>query len=261
MITVIKKFTPAKKFYKTSLAIFVCVCLCGLFVFAKNEYTKSDFGETFGRKAANARKVLYSLSDDFGLCSKLCNKSSRFMQALVFPEVMRFSSLKDDIETESLRTLYVQLGEEYANFSIGLFQMKPSFAQQVEQKAILLLGDSINHELQLCITAANASAEREERINRLQDKDWQLIYLTAFICICDKIYSYKDFMNEADQLQWYATVYNAGFNKTDAYISKKVVQENFYLNQGMPDKKFKYAAIAGWFYSQLTLTDSPIVNW
>lgn len=226
------------------------ITICALFVFAKKQYAVADFGNAFGRKAMVARQKLESLNEGFDLCSKLCNKKKQFMQSVVFPEVMRYSSLKDDIETESLHALYVQFGEDYANFSIGLFQMKPSFAQQVEQKATLLLSDSFNHELQLSIKAADAAAEREERVNRLRDNDWQLIYLTAFICICDKIYSDKVFMNEADRLQWYATVYNAGFDKTNAFISKKIEQENFYLNQGMPGKKFKYAAIAAWFYNQ-----------
>lgn len=53
------------------------------------------------------------------------------LQAIVFPEIMRYNGLKDGIETESLRTLYVQFGEDYADFSIGLFQMKPCFAQQL----------------------------------------------------------------------------------------------------------------------------------
>lgn len=237
------------------------ITICALFAFAKKQYAVADFGNAFGSKAMVARQKLESLNEGFDLCSKLCNKKKQFMQSLVFPEVMRYSSLKDDIETESLHALYVQFGEDYANFSIGLFQMKPSFAQQVEQKATLLLSDSFNHELQLSIKAADAATEREERVNRLRDTDWQMIYLTAFICICDKIYCDKIFKNETEQLQWYATVYNAGFDKTNAFISKKIEQENFYLSQGMPSKKFKYAAIAGWFYSQLTLTDSPIVNW
>ncbi len=250
---------PAKGFYKTLGTALFCMCLGGVFVFSKKIYTQPGFGETFGSRAANAGQILRSLDGDFELCSKLCNKSSRFLAALVFPEVMRYSSLKDDIETESLHTLYVELGEGYANFSIGLFQMKPSFAREVEQKAALLLSDSLKQELMLAIDAVG-TAERAQRVNRLQDKDWQMIYLTAFVCICDKIYSGKVFLNEAERLQWYATVYNAGFNKTDVYIARKIEQENFYLNQGMPGKKFKYAAIAAWFYDQLTITSSPLVN-
>jgi hypothetical protein len=164
---------------------------------------------------------------------------------------MRYNSLKDDIETESLRTLYVQFGASYANFSIGIFQMKPTFAEEVETKAKQLLADSINKELQLAYTAADAEGIRRERVERLQDEDWQLVYLTAFIAVCNNIYQHKVFSSATEKLQWYATVYNAGFEQTDEYISKKIKQDNFYLEQGMPDKKFKYAAIAAWFYCKV----------
>jgi hypothetical protein len=87
-------------------------------------------------------------------------------------------------------------------------------------------------------------------VERLQDTDWQMVYLTAFIAICNKSYSNKKFSSSTEKLQWYATVYNAGFNKTDEFISKKIMQDNFYLSQQMPGKKFKYAAIAGWYYTK-----------
>jgi hypothetical protein len=184
----------------------------------------------------------------FALCAPLCQVSPRFMQALVFPEVMRYNTLKDGIETESLRTLYVQLGEEYANFSIGLFQMKPTFAETVETKAKQLLPDSIYNELQLTYTASTAEDIRMERVERLQDKEYQLVYLTAFVAICNKLYQQHAFANETEKLQWYATVYNAGFDKSDSYIAAKIKQDNFYLQQGMPGKKFRYAAVAGWYF-------------
>jgi hypothetical protein len=40
----------------------------------------------------------------------------------------------------------------------------------------------------------------------------------------------------------------AGFDRTNAYLEKKIEQENFYLEQGMPGKKFRYAAIVKWIY-------------
>ena len=172
------------------------------------------------------------------------------MQSIVFPEVMRYSSLKDGIEAESLRTLYVQLGAAYANFSIGLFQMKPTFAEQVEIKSKQLLPDSIYKELQMVYTSTDQQSIRQQRVERLLDEDWQLVYLCAFISICNKNYEHKTFSSPTEKIQWYATVYNAGFNKTETYINNKIKQDNFYLNQDMPGKKFKYAAIASWFYNK-----------
>jgi hypothetical protein len=242
----LEKYIYVKKICKLLAVSIICIVV---FSYAKKEYSNPNFGKTFGTKAEKATKKIHSLNEQFTLCSKLCAQDVVFMQSLVFPEVMRYNSLKDDIETESLRTLYVQFGQEYANFSIGIFQMKPTFAVQVETKAKQLLPDSIYKELQLVYEETDEESIREKRVDRLQDDEWQLVYLTAFICICNETYKQKTFANNKEKLQWYATIYNTGFDKSEQYISQKIKQENFYLNQGMPEKKFKYAAIASWYYS------------
>jgi hypothetical protein len=243
-------FTYVKKHYKQIAIAAAGIIICLGFIYVKKIYTAADFGKTFGPKAIAAEKKLLGLQHNFELCAGLCHSDARFMQSIVFPEVMRYSSIKDGVEAESLRTLYVQFGKEYANFSIGQFQMKPSFAEEVEIKSKQLLADSVLKELQLNYTSADAVTIRQQRVERLQDTDWQLVYLTAFVAICNSTYVNKIFSSPTEKLQWYATVYNAGFNKTDTFISKKIAEDNFYLNQQMPGKKFKYAAIAGWYYTK-----------
>lgn len=252
MKAVPKMFIYAKRSYKIIIfAIFAAIISLG-FIYAKEKYTNADFGKSFGVKANAAEIKLNSMQEDFITCTALCNTDVRFMQSIVFPEVMRYNNIKDGVEAESLRTLYVQFGEAYANFSIGLFQMKPTFAEQVEIKSTQLLSQQINQELQLSYTSTDDAVIRQQRVERLLDKDWQLVYLTAFIAICNEIYKHKSFSSKAEKLQWYATIYNAGFDKTDDYIHQKIKQDNFYLSQHMPGKKFKYAAIAGWFYNRTT---------
>lgn len=243
-------FIYVKKHYKAAFFLLSVIGLYFLFVFAKQQYHAADFDKTFGSKAIEADKKLKILQEQFKECALFCREEPVFLQSIVFPEVMRFNQLKDDIETESLRTLYVQFGEEYANFSIGLFQMKPSFAAEVEEKVKQLLPDSTYKELQLAYTNKYAESIRAERIERLEDDNWQLVYLTAFVLTCKETYKDKKFTNNIERLQYYSTVYNAGFNKPDEYISKKIKQENFYLHQQMPGKKFKYAAIATWFFTK-----------
>jgi hypothetical protein len=240
-------FIAAKRFYSL-LVIGLAGMLTITFLYIKKRAVDPDFGNTFGTKAVKAAGILEAQKSNFDTCAKLCGVSRRFMQAIVFPEVMRYNTLKDGIETESLRTLYVQMGEDYANFSVGLFQMKPSFAVQVEAKAKQLLPDSIYRELQLAYTGTSTEDIRMERVERLQDNDYQLVYLTAFVAICNQLYQHHAFANETEKLQWYATVYNAGFDKPDSYISTKIKQDNFYLQQGMPEKKFRYAAVAAWYF-------------
>jgi hypothetical protein len=246
-----KMFIYVKKYYKDFILLALCITLYAVFVFAKERYSSADFGKTFGKKANEAESKTKLMQASFQLCATLCSEKPLFMQSIVFPEVMRYSSLKDGIEAESLRTLYVQFGEEYANFSIGIFQMKPTFAVEVEKKAKQLLPDSIYKELQLAYKNIDEENIRNERVGRLQDDNWQMIYLTAFIFICNNRYKNKIFVSEVEKLQYYATLYNAGFEKTDEYISKKIMEANFYVENGMPDKKFKYAAIATYFFNKV----------
>lgn len=149
---------------------------------------------------------------------------------------MRYSEWKDDIETESLRALYVQFGKEYADFSVGLFQMKPSFAEQVEEKARLLLPANIYNELQLGYQSNDAQIIRQERIDRLRDADWQLVYLTSFVALCNEWYKDHYFSSELERLQWYATVYNAGLDRSNEYISKKLARSGFILFKACPGR-------------------------
>ena len=53
---------------------------------------------------------------------------------VIFPELIRYAIVKDLLETAALEAIYVELGVEGADFSIGHFQMKPSFAEQLEEK-------------------------------------------------------------------------------------------------------------------------------
>lgn len=229
--------------------------LCTVLVFAMKQYSTADFGTAFSGKAEQARKQLQRMKEGFALCANYTHTSPQFLQSLVFPELMRYQQWKDDVETESLRTLYVQLGEAYADFSIGPFQMKPSFASAVEEKARALLAPALLQELGLPYDTHDPALVREQRVERLADADWQLVYLTAFIAICHRLYQHRSFADEQERLSWYATVYNAGFQQSDAAIVQKTREHHFYLQQGMPGKKFRYAAVAEWCYRDLVLNE------
>ena len=54
--------------------------------------------------------------------------------AVVFPELVRYSALMDFMETTAVKALYQQKGVKGADFSIGRFQMKPSFVEDLERQ-------------------------------------------------------------------------------------------------------------------------------
>ncbi|RYF86531.1 MAG: hypothetical protein EOO03_11685 [Chitinophagaceae bacterium] len=245
-----KMFTYVRKRYKLALLVAVSAMLFLVTYGIKSHLSAAHFSKTFGKRAVLANKKLVDLRQYFQMCAALCNSDARFMQSIVFPEVMRYNSLRDGIETESLRTLYVQLGADYADFSIGLFQMKPSFAESVEAMAAKLLPATLLNELSLKYQTSDAVLIRQQRVERLQDEHWQLIYLTAFVGICNRLFETTHFANSNERLQWYATVYNAGFNHSPAYIRKIITADNFYLRNNVRVKKFRYAALSSWYYEQ-----------
>jgi hypothetical protein len=244
-------FISVKSFYRITAVALAMAALYAVVLLARKQYSRADFGTAFYSKAARAESRLRPLQAGFELAAQFSRVRPAFMKAMVFPELMRYEEWKDDVETESLRVLYVQFGKEYADFSVGPFQMKPSFAEQVEEKTRLLLPANIYNELQLGYQSNDAQIIRQERIDRLRDADWQLVYLSGLVALCNEIYKNRYFSSELEKLQWYATVYNAGLQRSDEYIQEKIYQEQFYFTQGMPGKKFRYAALATYAYEHM----------
>jgi len=102
--------------------------LCLLTAILKLEAQKSDidYKKVFGQNYSAAESYI---SDNPWISASLEKENipPEFAIAIVFPEIIRFSAILDIIESSALKTLYIQNGEKYADFSIGYCQMKPSF--------------------------------------------------------------------------------------------------------------------------------------
>ncbi len=245
MKTAVKKFTSAARHFKSAC----CLGLAVMLVATPPPARATPFSAgPAGYDREQAVQVMARYRDSFEVYAELCRVSSRLMRSVVFPEVLRYSSLRDGIETESLRTLYVQLGSDYADFSIGLFQMKPSFAVQVEAEAVRILPLSLQQRLMLAYPPGDPESERRTRVRRLQDPVWQLRYLAAFVAICNyqcRLYAFKD---EEERMQFYALKYNGGLQAPDRWIRGRMAADNRYLASGMPGGRFRYAALASWYF-------------
>lgn len=244
-------FTSAKKHYKIGLVLSLLVLLSFGFIFAKREYQDNDFGKEFNNRLLVANSNMEKLQPGFELCSQLTSVSPKFLSAIVFPEIMRYNKLKDDVESESLKVLYVQFGDQYADFSIGKFQMKPSFVEKLEKLVDSLLPDSLSKELNLSYSSSAADSVREERVKRLLDVDWQQVYLTAFVLVCDQLYKDAEFDKELDKMQFYSAIYNGGFDKDKNWIDERIEKGESYLENGMPGKKFNYNALATYYFKKV----------
>jgi len=171
-----------------------------------------------------------------------------FTTAIVFPEIMRYSVLQDFIETSALELAYTNYGSTVADFSIGRFQMKPSFIESVEHE--IQKKDSLNTIFSEIIFKSNITEieKRKTRLQRLQSINWQIIYLNAFISICDVRFKDLDFESKTDKLLFYATAYNAGFyNKPDA-IRIKTTQPYFPYGTKYKGTQYVYGDVATYYY-------------
>lgn len=163
--------------------------------------------------------------------------SAIHMYAIVAPEVGEYSTFRNFLEVKATEYFYIKLGQRYGNFSIGHFQMKPSFAEKIE-----LLSDSVSRvtatENPLKYVVNKEIDIRKERIRRLNDYGWQLRYLMNFIRVAELVY--KEVLkekNEIEKLVFLATVYNAGIGlsnaqyrrlqKTPSFPARKILSPQF----------------------------------
>jgi hypothetical protein len=200
-----------------------------------------DYAQIFGSKYTNAVKFLYQnhwIWDSL----KMRQVDPAFAIAIVFPEIIRYSEIKDKIEKGGLFSLYIYYGEKYANFSVGEFQMKPSFARQLEED-LAKLPKRKTRQYQ-AINTANIQNARKERVKRLDNLQWQVRYLALFIHIMDERYKNKQWISDAEKLKFYATAYNYGYARPYNEISEVINKKNFHLGWTAIGERYCYADIS-----------------
>jgi len=168
--------------------------------------------------------------------------------AVIFPELVRYSALRDKMETSMLKILYVNLGEEYANFSIGRFQMKPSFAEAIREKAPGELNRLSETGLFRKDEYDDIRQYRKSIVNDLEDPVIQSYYLTAFIKICEKEYRMKR-MDESERVKFLSTVYNYGLGKSKEEI-EAMTGKKFYNTKLFKTNNYPYADVSLFWYNE-----------
>lgn len=166
--------------------------------------------------------------------------------SVVIPSMLRYSGLRDIVETGAMRTLYIQSGRKYSHYSVGRFQMKPSFAEMVERTYMRQkLGD-------VKFVVNNSLKARAERAKRLESKEWQVQYLIMFYKIMEKRYAHIEWRNKEDKARFYATAYDVGFNRDERTIRRMMSSKTTnrrVLNRKVKNVNSKYRTgdVAVWF--------------
>jgi len=165
--------------------------------------------------------------------------------AIVFPELIRWSALADLIQTSNLQSLYVQFGAGYSDFSVGRFQMKPSFAETLEGDFNRLLPPEEQKAIRGGRFAREDTVEsRRARVRRLTDAGDQARYLVIFFKVMDRLYAAETWDSSEEKVRFYAAAYNSGYRSGAARIRRESGRSRFHLSV-LPARPFyNYADIA-----------------
>ncbi|MCP3931869.1 MAG: hypothetical protein GY705_22570 [Bacteroidetes bacterium] len=186
---------------------------------------------------------------------------SREVLSVVFPELIRYNMFRDFLETKALEILYVQFGAEKADFSIGPFQMKPSFIEQIED---VVKNDPLTYPSFEFIYNYNVNDEksiRKERLRRIQSFEWQLKYAFVFYQIGLNNFEEQFNGSQENEIRFLATAYNTGFEKSLEEINKWMQIPTFPYGPQYEGSQYVYSDISLEFYSNYSSflkTDLPV---
>jgi hypothetical protein len=163
-----------------------------------------------------------------GVLADLDENQKAEVLAIVFPEVIRWNEFQDIIEISAVKLLYTNGGSKVADFSVGSFQMKPSFIENLEK--YILSNEELDEIKHIVSTQKTEKENRIERIKRLESFEWQLKYAHAYWVVANHKFRYLKFLNREEKIVFFATAYNTGFMKSNEEIKKWQNKKNFPYN-------------------------------
>ncbi|MGV3632525.1 MAG: hypothetical protein ACO1O6_15055 [Bacteroidota bacterium] len=157
-----------------------------------------------------ADKYCTSIEQQVNTIAAKYNLSASDVLPVVYPECSRFNSFSNAFESDILSFYYVRNGIEGADFSIGYFQMKPSFVEKLEREIAAKPLLSKQRSL-FAYESTDPMMQRNERLDRLQSPNWQMEYLCAFVALMHERHSQEAI--RLPKLNFTAAAYNYGFHK------------------------------------------------
>ena len=208
----------------------------------------TNYQKTFGDDWDDAVRFVKVHHEEWQQEFDLFDVDSRVAEAIVFPELIRYSMWQDEIERAAVNGLYVTKGREGANFSIGRFQMKPSFAEEVEQA---WNRSTLSKEYGFVFNLQSNNEARRSRIRRLSTMQGQCRYLAIFIRLLQQRHPQLSQQPTKDQVRFLATAYNRSFNLSYEQIRQMQRERHFHTDviKTRRTRLYVYADIAASFFS------------
>ena len=214
-----------------------CLMLCLLLLTGSGTAFSVNYPKVFGDDWTSAVQYVHEHHAAWKPLFEAFGVDARLAEAVVFPELIRYSRWQDEIETAAVNGLYVLQGVSGANFSIGRFQMKPSFAEEVEAA---WNQSALAKEYGFVFNLQDGAEARRSRIRRLGTMEGQCRYLAIFIRL--------QFLRHP-QLR----IYNRSFSTTWEQAGQLRHQKHFHTDIVVTrhTKRYCYAAIAKAFYRSI----------
>lgn len=209
----------------------------------------ANYQKVFGTDWTEAERYVREHHEDWEKEFDLFDVDSRVAEAVVFPELIRYSMWKDEIERAAVNGLYISKGREGANFSIGRFQMKPSFAEEVEQA---WNASPLAKEYGFSFNLANNNEARRSRVRRLSTEEGQCRYLAIFIRLQQQRLPQLQKVSKEQQVRLLATAYNRSLSASWQSLCNMQHERHFHTDviKTRSTRFYCYAAIAAQWFSK-----------
>lgn len=198
-----------------------------LLVMSSATVFSANYPKVFGNDWTSAINYVKEHHDEWSREFEQFDVDPRLAVAIVFPELIRYSMWQDEIERAAVNGLYVSKGTDGANFSIGRFQMKPSFAEEIEQE---WNRSSLSKEYGFVFNLQQNNEARRSRIRRLSNMQGQCRYLAIFIRLLQQRHPQLKQLSEKEQVCFLATAYNRSFTASFQQIKKIQHERHFHTD-------------------------------
>jgi hypothetical protein len=215
----------------------------------------NNFEDIFRDDYRNAGNILYQHLPMIENVTSYYGNDPELLSSIVFPELIRYSMFRNYLESTTLDIVYANTGE--VDFSIGYFQMKPSFAQKVEEyidKHTIL--NSKQERVFVYRKDMKPHHVRKERLRRLKDIEYQVHYLNAFVLIMFDRFPWLEKKDKEYQVRFLSTAYNHNFEAGKRAIKAYMKQEHFPVKRAGQKIYLNYSDIAAYFFNNNSISDS-----
>jgi hypothetical protein len=197
----------ALKFWKRVAVVLFVGATAFFFVDAVHASMTQDVEPALSQAWAEASQYADSRKEAWNEIWTAFDVPADVAEAIVFPEMLRYSIWQDQLETSAVKGTYVSLGSQGFDFSIGRFQMKPSFVERLERR---WMKSAFPSQFEAYFDTDNTRMARRVRLIRIEDEIWQCVYVAMFIKL-----TYLDYQGLLDlpikeQVRLVATAYNHG---------------------------------------------------